>query len=195
MKVFGLDLSLLGTAICIYDVNTGTYSTQMVRGDKASTEEAKIKRLHNVSSKLLEIIEKESFGDEISVIIEAPAKNQQWQAANVGEMHGVVKIDLFRKLNIIPWVEQATKLRKEVVGKIERKTETVTGKNGKEKKAVSYGKILGKNGKLKKATIKDIVQARLKEQGFEFETQDEMDAFVCARWLVNKLKGESDERT
>ena len=188
-RVLGLDLSLRSTGVCVLDgeldMEPRKRSLTMKR-DKTSSIKESIERLISISDDINQIINDES--PDI-VVIEAPAKNQVWQAANIGELHGVVKIRMFERFHIVPWVEQVTKLRKAVIGHISSKREK-TKKKDKEISKVSYGLIPGKrDGKFKKATVKDIVELRLKERGLEFGSQDEVDAYICAKYAWDKLKG------
>jgi hypothetical protein len=195
-KVIGIDLSLRGTAICVMwgDGPVLKHRTQMIRGKEAKNTESRIERLDEVSSEILKIASQE-IGERGNVIIEGAARNQAFRAAEIGEMHGSVKLTLYRELSIISVVEEATKIRKAVVGKIPRKTieiEITKGKNkGKKKKKVSYGEIVGKGGKVKVATVKDAIEEILKARGYLFETQDEMDAWVTAKYLYDKIQDEN----
>lgn len=188
-KTLGLDLSLKATGVCVLDGDDPEKPSMrcltMFR-DKVSGVKASIERLISIA----EDIETIYAGEEPDiVIIEAPAKNQVYQAANIGELHGVVKTRLFEKFGVVPMVEQATRMRKSVVGPISSKREKKKNKNGKEVSQVSYGLVPGKKaGKYKKATVKDIIELRLKEMGLTFKTQDEMDAYVAARFAMNTLK-------
>ena len=182
MKVVGLDLSLLATGLCILsgDDAEPLMSTLILRRVNTKTVSESIGRLISISDEILGIVSREAPD---AVVIEAPAMNQQWQAAAIGELHGVVKTNIYRELGIVPMVQQATKLRRVVVGKIEKTFEIVTDSKGKQKKRVSYGNIPGKRGGTKRATIKDVIESILKERGLSFPTQDEMDAYICARWF------------
>lgn len=120
-------------------------------------------------------------------MIEAPAKNQKWQAAAIGELHGVIKVQILLATGMVPMLKEANEMRKFICGKISRVKEVVKGANGKEKGRWSYGTIPGKRGKPKKATVKDAVERILRERGLEFPTQDEMDAYVAAEYCWNKL--------
>ncbi len=188
ITVLGLDLSLKATGACVligHSLETPVIKTYLLSRDKVSGVEAAVKRLLSISDDIIDIIKKDNI---MSVIIEAPAQNQKWQAAAIGELHGVVKADIYRKTGIIPMVEQATKLRKMVVGSVPSIRTTVKGKDGKDKKVADYGVIKGKRkGTVKKATIKDIIEHRLEELGFTFPSQDEMDAYVAARYAWDIL--------
>jgi hypothetical protein len=122
------------------------------------------------------------------VVIEAPAMNQKWQASQIGELHGVVKSTIYVDKKIVPYVEQATKLRKAVVGELNSKRTKIKDSKGKLVNKVDYGTVPGRRvGTVKKATIKDIIEFRLSEQGLRFSTQDEMDAYVAAKYLWDLL--------
>lgn len=189
MKVLGLDLSLRATGGCtisgdrnnILDIKTFLLKRESVKGVQASVE-----RLISIANDITDMITKESI---TIVVIEAPAQNQKWQAAAIGELHGVVKTQIFSKTGIVPYVEQATKLRKAVVGEINSKRRKVVDKSGKFVNKVDYGLISGKRkGTTKKATVKDIVEQRLNDRGLTFPSQDEMDAYVAARYIWDYLK-------
>ena len=182
MKVVGIDLSLLATGICVLsgDGETPVVATRLFPKEKTKGVLESIKRLLSIADDVLAVLLQERPD---AVVIEAPALNQQWQAAAIGELHGVVKTKIYSELGIVPLVQQATRLRSVVVGKIEKSFEVVTDSKGKKKKRVSYGVIPGKRGGTKRATIKDVIEARLRERGLSFPTQDEMDAYICARWF------------
>lgn len=180
--VVGLDLSLKSTGVCVL---TGQDTvpiriTRLIEGPKTSGVLQSIARLDMISGEIIALI---SSYDAKVVIIEAAALNQKWQAAAIGELHGVVKNKIFNQLHIVPMVEQATKMRKVVVGKIGSKREKYIDTDGEEKTRTSYGRIPSKIGKkTKKATVKDIIEGRLREQGILFDNQDEMDAYVTAKY-------------
>lgn len=187
MKVLGLDLSLKSTGICLLSGEIGSepiVNTELFSQPKVSEVKEKILRLIAISEKINSIIKSESPN---FVIIEAPAKNQVWQAAAIGEVHGVVKTQIYQSSGIVPIVKEATEMRKGVLGKIERKTVLVVDAKGNEKRKVSYGEVDGARGKKKQATVKDIIEIKLKERGLEFSSQDEMDAYVAARYCWGNL--------
>lgn len=186
-KTMGLDLSLLATGVCVLDGDTEVRSMRclLMKRDSTSGVLESIERLISIAEDIIKIASDENPS---AIIIEAPAKNQVWQAANIGELHGVVKVKIFEELGIVPFVEQATKMRKAVVGSISSKREKIK-KNGKDVSRVSYGLVPGKKGgKYKRATVKDIVELRLKERGLEFKSQDEMDAYVAAKYGFNLIR-------
>ena len=191
MKVIGLDLSLLATGLCILEGEPGgspSYRSMLIPGRKTEGIQQSIERLLNTANIITSIVTQESPD---SVIIEAPAKNQVWQAAAIGELHGVVKTQLYVVCNVVPLVEQATKMRKAVIGKIERSFESFTDKSGKKKRRVSYGSVLGKSGRAKRATVKDVIERILAGRGLSFPTQDEMDAYVAAKFAWDRLANPS----
>ena len=191
MKVLGLDLSLRATGVCLLDgepggermLRTWLFSKPQVKG-----VEAKVRRLISIAEDLVNLVEEECPDH---ICIEAPAKNQKWQAAAIGEVHGVIKVQIFLATGIVPMVKESTEMRKGVIGKMDKVLEVVKSKdkNGKEvsKKRWSYGTIPGKRGKPIKATIKDVIEQRLKERGLEFPSQDEMDAYVAAEFCWGKV--------
>lgn len=186
-RVLGLDLSLRATGICVLSGISGQQDikTELLAKEKANNIEESIRRLLAIANEIVDIITNEKI---LSVVIEAPAMNQKWQAAAIGELHGVVKTKIYTETGIVPLVEQATKLRKAVVGTISsvRKQKK---KDNKIVNSIDYGLIAGKReGTFKKATIKDIVELRLKEQGLNFPTQDECDAYVAARFGWDQLE-------
>ena len=196
--IIGLDLSLKGTGYCVLD---GSYQdkpvveTGLLPGREAKTTEEKILRIEEVAEGVMKILARmENPGH---IIIEAPAKGQVFQAAAIGEIHGVVKNKIYTTYGVFPYVIEASQIRKAVFGKIERKTSSkilTSGKNkGKIKKFVSYGLIPGKGGKLREATIKDIIGLRLKDMGYEFPDQDQADAFVTAFYLWKYLADKERE--
>lgn len=197
MKVLGLDLSLKGTGICVLEgdpASKPSMRTERFAQPEAKTVVEKVRRLEAIAEHIVQLMDGERPDH---VIIEAPAKNQVWQAAAIGEVHGVVKLQIYLATRKIPWVKEATEMRKVVVGKIERKMVPVAGKNGKIKKQVSYGQIDGARGKKKRATVKDIIEMRLGELGLRFPTQDEMDAYVAAKFCWDKViaysRGSADD--
>jgi len=182
MIVIGLDLSLLSTGVCVLTGERGTdpeIKTHCIKQSDAKSVQQKLDRLVSICSQLVKTV-KEEHPDV--VVIEAPAMNQVWQMAAVGELHGVVKMQLYLACGAIPLIEQATKMRKHVVGSIEFKYEKKLDSKGKTRKKVNYGTVIGKNGKPRAATIKDVIETRLKSRGLVFATQDEMDAYVAARY-------------
>ena len=182
MKSIGIDLSLLSTGICVLSGNPGEepkIRTVLLKKDKTKTELGRIQRLLSIASDIVSIVKEESPD---VVVIEAPAKNQKWQMAYIGEAHGVVKSQMYSLFGIVPMVEQATKLRSRVVGKIEFEVVKTVDDSGVIKKTRSYGTIKGKSGKQIKATVKDVIEARLSERGLSFASQDEMDAYVAASY-------------
>lgn len=186
MKVLALDLSLKGTGICVLEGEPGSHPTMRTERfpqPEAKSVEDRVRRLKAIAEHIVQLMNGEVPD---YVIIEAPAKNQMWQAANIGEVHGVVKLQIYLATGKIPWVKENTEMRKLVVGKIERKMVPVVGRNGKVKKQASYGQIDGKRGK-KRATIKDIIEMRLAELGLKFQSQDEMDAYVAAKYCWDKV--------
>lgn len=196
MKVLGLDLSLRGTGICVLEGDPGEeprHRTELVPMKEAKTVEEKVLRLVAITERIVVLVNGENPD---YIIIEAPTKGQVWQQAAIGEIHGVVKVQIYLASNKIPWVKEATEIRKGVFGKIERVFVTYEVK-GKKKRRVSYGEIPGANGKKKRATVKDVIEAKLKERGLSFPTQDEMDAYVTARYWWGKVaapdRGGSDD--
>lgn len=186
-KTLGLDLSLLATGVCVLDGESSNPAMRcmLIEREKATTVLESIVRLISISDDINKIISDEK--PDI-IIIEAPAKNQVWQAANIGELHGAVKTRIFERFKVVPMVEQATKMRKAVVGTISSRREKIE-KDGKQVTRTSYGVVPGKkDGKYKRASVKDIIELRLKERGLEFESQDEMDAYVAARYAMNSIK-------
>jgi len=187
--VLGLDLSLRATGVCILDGTPGSevpesiwtalYPQPQVKG-----VEADVRRLIAITELVLDLIRKEKPDH---IIIEAPAKNQQWQAARIGELHGVIKVQIFLATGAIPMVKEAGHMRKAVVGTLHKVQVTVVDAKGKTKKHWSYGTIPGKRGGTKKATIKDAVEFLLRKNGLEFPSQDEMDAYVTAKYCWNSL--------
>jgi len=189
MKVLGLDLSLRATGVCVLDgvpggdhpesVWTALFPQPQVKGVKDE-----VMRLIAITELVLDLIRKEA---PEHIVIEAPAKNQQWQAAKIGEIHGVIKVQIFLATGIVPMVKEASQMRKAVVGTISKVQETVVDSKGKKKKQWSYGVIPGKRGGTKKATIKDAIELLLRNNGLEFPSQDEMDAYVTAKYCWNSL--------
>jgi Holliday junction resolvasome RuvABC endonuclease subunit len=191
MIVIGIDLSLLSTGICILQgdsnaspvVNTFLVEQVQVKGEKAELD-----RLVSICSRIIRVVKDHPPN---LVVIEAPAMNQVWQMARIGGLHYCVRMQLYLACGIVPSVEQATKLRSHVVGSISFKVDQVLDAKGKAKKKRDYGKIAGKNGKMRPATVKDVIGMRLKDQGLTFQSQDEMDAYVCARFGWDQLAGGS----
>lgn len=197
MKVLGLDLSLKGTGICLLEGDPGvepTMRTELCPQGEAKSVEERVLRLVAITERIISLINGE---DPDHIIIEAPAKNQMWQAAAIGEIHGVVKVQVYLASGKFPMVKEATEMRKVVVGKIERTFVDYIDSKGKKKRRVSYGEILGAHGKKKRATVKDLIEGRLAAQGLRFPTQDEMDAYVAAKYCWGKVTasptGVSDE--
>jgi Holliday junction resolvasome RuvABC endonuclease subunit len=187
VKSIGLDLSLKSTGVCI--VSQGLEPPLEIRtirivNDLSKDTKGRILDLIDIAKAISDLVDRERPD---VVVIEAPAMNQQWQAAAIGELHGVVKHTLWAVLSIVPVVEQATKMRSMVVGKIGRSFEKVLDDRGKVKKRVSYGTIEGKHGKQKRATVKDVIEIRLRERGLVFPSQDEMDAYVAAKFGLDLL--------
>lgn len=189
LKVVGIDLSLRGTALCyLYgsgEVDPSVYTERFPQPRVSGVEES-IKRLISVTEELVGFA---STQKPDHLIIEAAAKNQQWQAAAMGEIHGVVKVQLYMATGIVPLVKEATQMRKHVVGKIERKSEAVKNKKGKDTKRVSYGEVLGASGKMRRASVKDVIEIRLRERGLSFPSHDEMDAYVAAKYCWDNVLG------
>lgn len=188
MKVLGLDLSLRGTGACILEGgDTGRPTakrTFLYPKPKVTEIREKIERLVSIAEDVIGLVEEECPDH---IIIEAPAKNQKWQAAAIGEIHGVIKVQIFLATGIVPMIKESTQMRAAVVGKISKVQEIVEDKKGKKKKRWNYGMIPGKRGGMKKATIKDIIEGILKKRGLEFPSQDEMDAYVAAEYCWNEL--------
>jgi len=183
----GLDLSLRGTGVCVLgDEPDGSRSmrTWLFAKPKVKTVEAKIRRLVSIAEDLVGLVESESPDH---IIIEAPAKNQKWQAAAIGEVHGVIKVQIFLATGLIPMIKESTQMRAGIVGKINKVQEIVKDSKGKEKKRWSYGTIPGKRGKPIKATVKDVIEYTLKGRGLEFPSQDEMDAYVAAEYCWSQV--------
>ena len=187
-RVLGLDLSLRATGVCILEGDLSkrpTCKTRLFSQEKADTVEDRTLRLISVAEAVLDFFEAEKPD---LVVIEAPAKDQKFQSAAIGEMHGVIRTQLFLAFGVHPMVKESTMLRKAVIGKIERKFEDIQTGKGKKKRRITYGMVPGKRGsKMKRATIKDIIELRLREEGWEFPSQDEMDAYVAARYGWNEL--------
>jgi Holliday junction resolvasome RuvABC endonuclease subunit len=197
MKVLGLDLSLRGTGICVLEGEPGEepkHRTELVPMKEAKTVEEKVLRLVGITERIVVLVNGENPD---YIIIEAPTKGQVWQQAAIGEIHGVVKVQIYLASGKFPWVKEATEIRKGVFGKIERVFVTYEDRNGKKKRRVSYGEIPGAKGKKKRATVKDLIEGKLKAQGLSFPTQDEMDAYVTARYCWGKVaapdRGGSDD--
>ena len=190
MIVFGLDLSLLATGVCILSGDkraTPTVKTLRIEQGQAKSQLEKIQRLVSTCSQLVNMTKE--YQPEM-IVIEAPAMNQKWQMAETGGLHWNVRVQLYLACQIVPEVEQATKLRKHVVGSISFKFDQVPDSKGKIKKKINYGTVPTKNGKkMRPATIKDVIENRLKEQGLVFPNQDEMDAYVCAKFGWDRLAG------
>jgi hypothetical protein len=162
--------------------------TELVPQPQAKTVEQRIMRLVAIAERIVNLVRAERPDH---VIIEAAAKGQVWQAAALGEVHGVIKVQVFLESGQLPMVVEATEMRKVVVGKIERVFVTYTDKKGKPKRRVSYGEVPGAHGKKKRATVKDLIEGRLKERGLTFPSQDEMDAYVAARYCWGKVAAHS----
>lgn len=204
MKVVGLDLSLRSTGVCVMEGEPGSRPTHRCyvfpQGEAKAVKEV-ILRLESICKDMVGIIGEE---DPDVVGIEAPAKSQPWMATSLGELHGVVKLQLYLAYGIIPIVAESGTMRKAVVGKIERTLEEVTDRKGKKKRKWSYGTVPGKRGKLRRATIKDVVERMLAQRGLSFDSHDEMDAYVVAKYCWNQTvspagcfadeKEEEDER-
>jgi Holliday junction resolvasome RuvABC endonuclease subunit len=187
MRVLGLDLSLLSTGACVLEGAPGEeprVRTFLFPQQKATGIAARDARLVALAEDLVALVERERPDH---IIIEAPAMNQQWQAAAIGEVHGVVRVQLRLAFGVTAIVKQATQMRKLVVGQLEKTIEVVEDKKGKKKRRWSYGKVPGKSGKMRKATVKDMIALRLKERGLEFPNYDEMDAYVAARYCWNTV--------
>ena len=187
MRAVGLDLSLRATGICVLDGEPGAdpdFRTLLLAQPKAKGVEEVTDRLISIVGSVMDVVAEKKPD---VVVIEAPAMNQQWQAAAIGELHGVVKVQLKLAFGIIPLLIQATQLRKSVVGLITKELEEYTDKKKKKRRRWSYGSVLGKSGRMRKATVKDAVESKLRELGLEFPNQDEMDAYVAARYGWNKI--------
>lgn len=187
MKVLGLDLSILSTGACVLEGEPGTepeIRTFLFPQAKATGIEERDARLEALAEDLVGLFDRERPDH---VIIEAPAMNQQWQAAAMGEVHGVVRLQLRLAFGVVAIVKQATHMRKLVIGKIDKTLQEVEDKKGKKKRKWSYGKVPGKNGKMRKATVKDRIALCLKARGLEFPNYDEMDAYVAARYCWNTI--------
>ena len=123
MKVLGLDLSLKATGVCILEGGPGSppvIRTELVPQPQVKGVEARIKRLVAIAERIVGLVELEKPDH---IIIEAPAKNQQWQAASMGELHGVIKVQIYLATGQIPMVKEANEMRKFVIGKISKKAE------------------------------------------------------------------------
>lgn len=197
MKVLGLDLSLRGTGICVLEGEPGQepkMRTELVPQPEAKTVEERVLRLVKITERIVSLINGE---EPDHIIIEAPTKGQVWQQAAIGEIHGVVKVQVYLASGKFPMVKEATEMRKVVVGTIKQVFVNYEDRNGKKKRRVSHGEILGPSGKKKRATVKDVIEGRLKERGLSFPTQDEMDAYVAARFCWGKVmpspRGGSDD--
>jgi Holliday junction resolvasome RuvABC endonuclease subunit len=187
MKVLGLDLSMKATGMCILEGEPGSdpkIRTELVPQPEAKTVEARIMRLVAIAERIVNLIRVERPDH---IVIEAAAKGQVWQAAALGEVHGVIKVQVFLESGQLPMVREATEMRKAVVGEIKRVFVTYEDKKGKTKRRVSYGEIPGAHGKKKRATVKDLIEGRLRERGLTFPSQDEMDAYVAARYCWGKV--------
>lgn len=190
MKVIGLDLSLKATGVCILEGDADkepVHRTQVLIRTRPKSVEGRIMLLSSIVEEINSIYEKEKPD---YTIIEAPAKNMKFQAASIGEIHGVVKLQLWLAYNVIPMIKEATFLRKQEVGEIKAQMVDVVisrGKNkGKTKRKRSYGSVPTAKGGMKEATVKDIVAYRLKEnKGLEFPNHDEMDSYVTAKYCWN----------
>lgn len=168
--------------------------TELCPQAEAKTVEERVMRLVKITERIVSLV----GGEEPDhIIIEAPAKDQKWQAAAIGEIHGVVKVQIYLSSGKFPWVKESNTMRKDVVGKIERVFVTYEDTKGKKRKRVSYGEVMGANGKKRRGTVKDVIEARLKARGLSFPTQDEMDAYVAARYCWDKVtasaRGRSDD--
>lgn len=186
MKVLGLDLSLKATGICVLEGELGSEPskrTELVPQGEAKTVEERVLRLVKITERIVSLINGENPD---YIIIEAPAKNQMWQAAAIGEIHGVVKVQVYLASGKFPWVKEATEMRKAVVGTIKQVFVTHDVK-GEKRRRVSYGQVPGANGKMRRGTVKDVIETRLKERGLTFPTQDEMDAYVAAMFCWGKV--------
>jgi Holliday junction resolvasome RuvABC endonuclease subunit len=190
MKVIGLDLSLKGTGVCILEgeiEDAPVHRTRVIVRTRPKDVEGRIRLLASIVEEINVIFDEERPD---YTIIEAPAKNMKWQAASIGEIHGVVKLQLWLAYKTVPMIKEATFLRRHIVGEIKSKMIDVTisrGKNkGKTKRKRSYGKVAAANGGMREASIKDIVAQRLKDDmGLEFPNHDEMDSYVTARYCWN----------
>ena len=190
MKVIGLDLSLKATGVCVLEGDPDrepTHRTRVITRVRPKDVEGRIMLLASIVEEINAIFDEEKPD---YAIIEAPAKNMKWQAASIGEVHGVVKLQLWLAYKTVPMIKEATFLRKHIVGEIKSKMIDVVisvGKNkGKTKRKRSYGRVPSARGGWKEATIKDIVAQRLKENnGLEFPNHDEMDSYATARYCWN----------
>ena len=169
-RVLGLDLSLRSTGACILEGDPSgrpECKTHLFRGDKAKTVEERTLRLIDIAEDVLSLFEEERPD---LIVIEAPAKDQKFQGAAIGELHGVIRTQLYLAFGIHPMVKESTTLRKAVVGKIDRHFEEVIVNKGtkkeRKKRRITYGMVPGKSGKMKRATIKDVIELRLREEGW-----------------------------
>ncbi len=187
MKVLGLDLSLKATGYCLLssDGIKTAMTTGVIPGRTSKDVKESLLNLTQIASRISRIVQEDRPD---LVVIEAPAFNQKYQAAAIGELHGVVKFVLWSERHVIPVLEQATKMRSAVVGKISKSFKKTEKEDGKVIKSVDYGTVQGKRGKTKKATIKDVIEERLRERGLQFDTQDEMDAYVAAKYGWDALE-------
>jgi len=169
--VLGLDLSLTGTGIVLIggDGKPSHGRTVGYALQKGATQQQRIERLIDVAKSISAIIEElfphigtgPSFRDLV-IAIEGFAFGARFGGEFLGELQGVVKVQLYSQYGKVPVVYPPTKVRK-----------TVFGYGGSDKKRIK------------------VIVDKLEEQGvfgdFKFEDHNQRDAWAVAEYARLEL--------
>lgn len=160
--VMGLDLSLTASAAVVIPHNweLGDWDSLITHVvgcsllQEASPAE-KLSRIDSISFELIQLARETRVTD---IFVEQYAFSQMLTRAHaLGELGGVVKLDLKRQLGIVAQPVVASQARKFLCGKVPRK-------DGKK-----------------------YVEAQLKLMGAKFKSHDEGDAFTCANFGLSEI--------
>lgn len=160
--VMGLDLSLRASAALVipagWELGRWNKLVSHVVGSNLlqdADQGQKLSRLESISD---EIVKFARDNHVTHVFVEQYAFSQMLTRAHaIGELGGVVKLDLRRKLGLVVMPVVASQARKFLCGTVPRKDS------------------------------KDFVIAKLVDMGANFQTDDEGDAFVVANWGLSEL--------
>lgn len=158
--VVGLDLSLTGAA-AVSIRHDWFFKRENVKSIRAGYSIGKHASEEAKMDRLIHVarhmIEFVKASGATHVFVENYAFGAKFKAPQLGEICGIVKSQIYLTLGMAPVPVPVLSVRKLLCGKIPQK-----------------------------AKKKEYVAAMLKKVGFEFDSNDEMDAFVVANWGLSK---------
>jgi Holliday junction resolvasome RuvABC endonuclease subunit len=162
-RVMGLDLSLTASGIEILDYDgERAYGCVVGYSLKKATDESRVKRLISMVEEIIGLVGEYEVKH---VAVEDYAYGSRYGREKLAELHGIIKVELYRKFGIV--------------------VEPVPPKRAR---MVVFGK--GKGG-IKKVQVRPL----LERYGIYIDDGDRRDAYVVARYMLWRVThGERHER-